>query len=256
MKKNVLITGGSRGIGLGIAKELAALGCNLAINGVRPEKDVVATLDMLRQFGNEVVYCQGDVSAASDRSKIFQRALDEFKTIHVLVNNAGVAPKTRADLLEVSEESYDRLMNINLRGPFFLTQLVANHMVSQKDIDSDYHGSIINISSVSATMASISRGEYCISKSGIGMMTKLFAVKMGQYNIPVYEVRPGVIETDMTEGVREKYEKQVTEGLTIEPRLGLPKDVGTAVAALVENRVPYATGQVLMVDGGLSLPRF
>ena len=256
MKKNVLITGGSRGIGLGIAKELAALGCNLAINGVRPEGDVVETLEMLRQFGTKVVYCQGDVSAASDRSKVLQRALNEFKTINVLVNNAGVAPKTRADLLEVSEESYDRLMNINLRGPFFLTQLVANHMVSQKDIDSDFQGSIINISSVSATMASISRGEYCISKSGVGMMTKLFAVKMGAYNIPVYEVRPGVIETDMTEGVREKYEKQVTEGLTIEPRLGLPKDVGTAVAALVENRVPYATGQVLMVDGGLSLPRF
>jgi NAD(P)-dependent dehydrogenase (short-subunit alcohol dehydrogenase family) len=256
MKKNVLITGGSRGIGLGIAKELAALGCNLAINGVRPEIDIIETLEVLRQFGSEVIYCQGDISSANDRNKILQCALEEFEVINVLVNNAGVAPKTRADLLEVSEESYDRLMNINLRGPFFLTQLVANHMVSQKNIDSDFQGSIINISSVSATMASISRGEYCISKSGIGMMTKLFAVKMGQYNIPVYEVRPGVIETDMTEGVREKYEKQVTEGLTIEPRLGLPKDVGTAVSALIDNRVPYATGQVLIVDGGLSIPRF
>lgn len=256
MKQNVLITGGSRGIGLGIAKELAALGCNLAINGVRPEVSVAETLEMLRQFGTDVIYCQGDISSASDRNKIIQNALDKFQVINVLVNNAGVAPKTRTDLLEVSEESYDRLMNINLRGPFFLTQIVANHMVMQKDNNTDFQGKIINISSVSATMASISRGEYCISKSGIGMMTKLFAVKMGEHNIPVYEVRPGVIETDMTSGVVEKYQKSVTEGLTIEPRLGVPEDIGKVVSALIENKIPYATGQVIMVDGGLSIPRF
>jgi len=256
MKKNILITGGSRGIGLGIAKELAALGFNLAINGVRPEVDVDKTLEVLRQFGSKIIYCQGDVSSAADRSRIIQSVLNEFQIINVLVNNAGVAPKTRADLLEVSEESYDRLMSINLRGPFFLTQMVANQMAIQKNINPDFQGSIINISSVSAIMASPNRGEYCISKAGMSMMTKLFAVKLGEHDIPVYEVQPGVIKTDMTEAVQEKYQKQVTEGLTIEPRLGLPEDVGKAVAALVENRIPYATGQVVTIDGGLSLLRF
>ncbi|TMM58581.1 3-ketoacyl-ACP reductase [Maribacter algarum] len=256
MKKNVLITGGSRGIGLGIAKELAALGCNLAINGVRPEDEVKETLDMLRQSGTKAIYCQGDVSSAGDRSKIIQGVLDEFKSINVLVNNAGVAPKNRADLLDVSEESYDRLMNINLRGPFFLTQMVAKHMASQKANDSDFQGSIINISSVSAIMASPNRGEYCISKAGMSMMTKLFAVKLGEHDIPVYEVQPGVIKTDMTTAVQEKYEKQVTQGLTIEPRLGFPEDVGKVVGAIVENKIPYATGQVFTIDGGLSLLRF
>lgn len=256
MKKNVLITGGSRGIGLGIAKELAKLGCNLAINGMRQKEQVTETLQELRNLGAEVVYCQGDISSASDRDKIIQTALDKFKHIHVLINNAGVAPKKRNDLLETTEESYDRVMNTNLKGSFFLTQKVANHMVNIKKTDADFQAAIINMSSVSATMASTKRGEYCISKSGIGMMTKLFAVRLGEYNIPVYEVRPGVIETDMTSGVLEKYQKQVTEGLTIEPRLGIPEDVGKAVSTLVENRIPYATGQVLIVDGGLSLPRF
>jgi NAD(P)-dependent dehydrogenase (short-subunit alcohol dehydrogenase family) len=256
MTKNVLITGGSRGIGLGIAKELAALGCNLAVNGVRPEAEVTKTLDMLKQFGTNVIYCQGDVSSATDRAKIVQCVLNEFEVVNVLVNNAGVAPKTRTDLLEVSEESYERLMNINLKGSFFLTQIVANHMVMQRNNNLDFNGSIVNISSVSAIMASPNRGEYCISKAGMSMMTKLFAVKLGEHGIPVYEVRPGVIETDMTAAVLEKYQKQAAEGLTIEPRLGLPKDVGKAVAALIENRIPYATGQVITIDGGLSLSRF
>jgi len=256
MKKNVLITGGSRGIGLGIAKELAKAGCNLAINGMRNEEQVGETLQELKNLGAEVVYCQGDISSASERTKIIKTALDSFEKIHVLVNNAGVAPKVRKDLLEVTEESYDRVMNTNLRGPFFLTQEIANHMVDHKSYNTDFHACIVNISSVSASMASIQRGEYCISKSGMGMMTKLFAVRMGAYNIPVYEIRPGVIETDMTAAVLEKYQKQVTEGLTIEPRLGVPEDIGKVVAALIENKIPYATGQVITVDGGLSLPRF
>lgn len=257
MKKNVLITGGSRGIGLGIAKELAKAGCNLAINGMRQENQVTETLRELKDLGAaEVVYCQGDISSASDRTKIIQTALDQFEKINVLVNNAGVAPRERRDLLEVSEESYDRVVNTNLRGSFFLTQKLANCMLNTKSVDAAFEACIINISSVSATMASTTRGEYCISKSGIGMMTKLFAVRLGEYNIPVYEVRPGVIETDMTAGVLEKYQKRVTEGLTIQPRLGLPDDIGKTVSALVENRIPYATGSVIMVDGGLSIPRF
>jgi len=256
MSKNVLITGGSRGIGLGIAKELAKAGCNLAINGMREEEQVTEVLQELKNLGAGVVYCQGDISTASGRSKIIRTALDKFKKIHVLINNAGVAPKERRDLLEVTEESYDRVMNTNLKGSFFLTQKIARHMVDFKSTDTDFQACIINMSSVSATMASIARGEYCISKSGMGMMTKLFAVRLGEYDIPVYEIRPGVIETDMTSGVLEKYQKLVTEGLTIDARLGLPEDVGKAVMVLVEDRIPYATGQVLTVDGGLSLPRF
>lgn len=256
MKKNVLITGGSRGIGFGIAKELAKVGCNLAINGMRKEEQVKGTLQELKNLGVEVVYCQGDISSSSDRTKIIKTTLDKFKRIHVLINNAGVAPKERTDLLGVTEDSYDRVMKTNLKGPFFLTQEISGHMIKDKSVDPDFQACIINISSVSASMASISRGEYCISKSGMSMMTKLFAVKMGEYNIPVYEVRPGVIETDMTSGVLEKYKKLITEGLTIEPRLGIPEDIGKVVSTLVENRIPYATGQVIMVDGGLSIPRF
>lgn len=255
MKKNILITGGSRGIGLGIAIELAKAGCNLAINGVRPEEQVVEILQQLRDLGAEVIYCQGDISSVSDRDKIIKTTLDTFKQIHVLVNNAGVAPKERKDLLETTEESYDRVMDTNLKGPFFLTQKIARHMVNSTSADADFHACIINISSISATIASIERGEYCISKSGIGMMTKLFATRLGQHNIPVYEVRPGVIQTDMTSGVLEKYQKLIADGLTIEPRMGVPEDVGKVVSALVENKIPYATGQVVMVDGGLSIPR-
>jgi len=255
MKKNILITGGSRGIGLGIAKELAKAGFNLSINGMRDEEQVKEILEELRNAEAEVIYCQGDISNAQDRSKIIKTTLDKFKKIHVLINNAGVAPKERKDLLEMDEESYDRVMNTNLKGSFFLTQKVAAHMAEQAS-DNDYEACIINISSVSATMASIARGEYCISKAGMGMMTKLFAVRLGEYKIPVYEIRPGVIETDMTSAVLEKYQKRVTEGLTIEPRLGIPADVARVVSALVENRMPYATGQVVTVDGGLSIPRF
>ena len=255
MKKNILITGGSRGIGLGIAKELAKGGCNLAINGMRQEEQVTEILQELKNLGAEVVYCQGDISSASDRSKIIQTALNKFENIHVLVNNAGVAPKVRLDLLALTEESYDHVMSTNLKGPFFLTQEIAGHMVASKSTDADFQACIVNISSISATIASTTRGEYCISKSGMSMMTKLFAVKLGEYNIPVYEVRPGVIETDMTSGVLEKYQKLIAEGLTIEPRMGLPEDIGKVVSALVEKRIPYATGQVITVDGGLSLPR-
>ncbi len=255
MKKNILITGGSRGIGLGIAKELAKGGCNLAINGMRQEEQVTEILQELKNLGAEVVYCQGDISSASDRSKIIQTALNKFENIHVLVNNAGVAPKLRLDLLALTEESYDHVMSTNLKGPFFLTQEIAGHMVASKSTDADFQACIVNISSISATIASTTRGEYCISKSGMSMMTKLFAVKLGEYNIPVYEVRPGVIETDMTSGVLEKYQKLIAEGLTIEPRMGLPEDIGKVVSALVEKRIPYATGQVITVDGGLSLPR-
>ena len=162
MKKNVLITGGSRGIGFGIAKELAKAGCNLAINGMRKEEQVADVLHELKNLGAEVIYCQGDISLSNDRANIMQSTLDKFKKIHVLVNNAGVAPAQRNDLLEMTEASYDRVMNTNLKGSFFLTQKIASHMLANKAIDVTYQACIINISSVSATMASINRGEYCI----------------------------------------------------------------------------------------------
>ena len=253
--KNVLITGGSRGIGFGIAKELARTGCNLAINGVRQEEQITEPLQELRSFGTRIIYCQGDVSSASDRDRMIKMALDKFGKLHVLVNNAGIGPKKRLDLLETNEESYDQVMGTNLKGPFFLTQKVAEHMIEKKSADKEFSGCIVNISSVSAVMASTHRGEYCISKAGMGMMTKLFAARLGEYKIPVYEVRPGIIETDMTAGVLGKYQKRIEKGLTVEPRLGMPEDVGRVVLALVQETIPYATGQVLTVDGGLSIPR-
>ena len=255
MTKNILITGGSRGIGLGIAKELAKKGHNIAINGMREPEQVSQILQELKAWGTEVIYCQGDVSSPEDRDKIIAATLRSFKQIHVLVNNAGVGPKKRTDLLQTTEESYEHVMGINPKGPFFLSQKIANHMIQNKSADSDYEGCIINISSISATMASTERAEYCLSKAGMSMMTKLFAVRLGEHNIPVFEVQPGIIETDMTAGVIAKYQKRIAEGLTVQQRMGQAKDVGKVVSALVENHFPYSTGQVVMVDGGLTLSR-
>lgn len=255
MSKNVLITGGSRGIGLGIAKELLKQGCNLAINGIRTFGEVKSTIEELRKSGSEVCYCQGDISSKKDRNRIISETLDAFGTIDVLVNNAGVAPKKRLDILETTEESYERVMDTNLKGSFFLTQKVASILIDNPLTDEGIKGCIINISSISASVASIHRGEYCLSKAGIGMMTKLFATRLGEHNIPVFEVRPGIIETDMTSGVLEKYQGSIEKGLCLQPRLGQPKDVGMAVAALVMGQFPYSTGHIFMVDGGLTTPR-
>lgn len=255
MKQVALITGGSRGIGFGVAKQLAAKGFDLAINGVREEQEVTSALQELKNTGADVVYCRGDVSSAKDRNSIIQKIKEHFGRINVLVNNAGVAPKERKDILDATEESFDRLISINLKGPYFLTQAIANWMIEQKKSDSHFKGSIINVTSISATVASVNRGEYCISKAGLGMVTKLFAARLGEYDIPVYEVRPGVISTDMTAGVQEKYNKLIDEGLMIQPRWGYPEDVGKAVAAFATGDFPYSTGQVIMVDGGMTVPR-
>ncbi|HEC42854.1 MAG TPA: 3-ketoacyl-ACP reductase [Bacteroides sp.] len=255
MKKTALITGGSRGIGLGIAIELAKEGIDLAINGVRPEKQVEDVLEKLRGHGIRVIYCQGDISQKVSRETVLEKIRKEFGQLNFLVNNAGVAPKERNDILEATEESFDYVMKTNLRGPYFLSQSVANWLVEQKKEDAGFFGSIINITSVSATVASVNRGEYCISKAGLSMMTKLFAARLGEYDIPVYEVRPGVIETDMTAGVKQKYDKLFQEGLSVQPRWGQPEDVGKVVLALVKGLFPYSTGEVIMVDGGLTIPR-
>jgi 3-oxoacyl-[acyl-carrier protein] reductase len=255
MKKVALITGGTRGIGLGIARSLAEEGCDLALNGIRDESKVENVLTDLRDAGNEVIYCQGDISESSIRSEIVGKVKEHFGRLNVLVNNAGVAPKERKDILEATEESYEYVLKTNLQGPYFLSQAAANWMVEQKEADTSFKGCIINISSISATVVSINRGEYCIAKAGLSMATQLFAARLGEYNIPVYEIRPGVIETDMTSAVKEKYDKLIEEGLTVQKRWGSPADVGKAVAALVQGDFPYSTGQVIMIDGGLTMPR-
>ena len=254
-RKVALITGGSRGIGYGCAEHLAKADFDLAINGVREEKEVVTEMDKLRKSGSNIVYCRGDVSSGTDREAIIEKIKNHFGRLNVLVNNAGVAPKERQDILAATEESFDRVLNTNLKGPYFLTQAVANWMVAQARENDDYTGCIINISSISATVASVERGEYCISKAGVSMASRLFAARLGEFNIPVYEVRPGVIKTDMTAKVAEKYDQLISEGLCINQRWGYPEDIGKAVAALATGQFPYSTGQVILVDGGLTVPR-
>lgn len=253
--KVALITGGSRGIGLGIAQALAREGWRLAINGVREEERVQDTLGALRETGAEVLYVRGDIGQGADRERMVREIWEHYGQLNVLVNNAGVAPKERNDLLQMSEESYDWVMGINLKAPLFLTQLVANKLLEQKRKDPAFMACIVNVSSISATVASINRGEYCISKAGIGMLTQLFATRLAADGIPVYELRPGIIKTDMTSVVTEKYDKLIGEGLTLQPRWGFPEDIGKAVAALVRGDFPYSTGQVIMIDGGLTLQR-
>lgn len=269
-----LITGGSRGIGFGIAEKLAAEKWDIVINGVRDEAAVAEPLAALRKHGVRVGYAQGDVGSVAGRNAIveatraFCRSLlagdgssQESKSqtpgpcINLLVNNAGVAPKVRADLLETTEESYDYVVDTNLKGVFFLTQAFARDMVAAKKADTSFSGMIVNITSVSATMVSINRGEYCVAKAGLSMMSQLFAARLGAEGILVYEVRPGVIKTDMTAGVTAKYDKLIADGLFVQPRWGFPDDVGRAVAGLARGDFPYSTGQVIMVDGAMTIPR-
>lgn len=253
--KVALITGGSRGIGFGIAEQLARNGFALAINGVRSVADANDAVQKLKEYGNDVIYCQGNIASSEARDNIIQQVKQHYGRLNVLVNNAGVAPKERRDILEATEESFDDVISINLKGSYFLMQKVANWMINQKKNDSAFTGCIVNISSISATVVSVNRGEYCISKAGLSMATQLFATRLGEFNIPVFEVRPGVIYTDMTAGVKEKYDKLIQEGLCIQKRWGQPDDVGKVVASLVKGDFMYSTGQVIMVDGGLTIPR-
>ena len=255
MRRVAFITGGSRGIGFGIAAELAKNNFDLAINGTRSADQVENTLKELRGYGVDVIYCRGDIASTGDRMEILRQIKDHYGRLHVLVNNAGVAPKERRDILEATEESFDHVIGVNLKGSYFLTQQAANWMIEQKKMDAAFNGCIINISSVSATMVSVNRGEYCISKAGIGMVTQLFAVRLGEFDIPVFEIRPGIIQTDMTSAVKEKYDKLIAEGLCVNKRWGEPQDVGKVVASLTKNDFMYSTGQVIMADGGLTIPR-
>ena len=254
-RKIALVTGGSRGIGLGVARELAASGFDVVINGRREESDVASAISGLKDLGADVLYCKADVGKLADHQTLLDAIRNRFGRLDVLVNNAGVAPDVRADILDATPESFDRLISINLRGPYFLTQSAAKWMVAQRQTDPGFRGCVVNVSSVSATVASTNRGDYCISKAGIGMATRLWAARLAEFNIDVYEVRPGVIATDMTSGVKEKYDALITGGLTVEKRWGTPADVGKAVAALARGEIPYATGQVLNIDGGITLQR-
>ncbi len=253
--KVALVTGGARGIGLGIALKLADSGFTLAISGRRPLEEVQPALDEIRKHSGASIYVQADVSDGSDRARLLLAVEENLGRLDVLVNNAGIAPRVRADILDAREESFDELIATNLKGPYFLTQSVAAWMIRQHANDPQVHRAIINISSVSATVASVNRGDYCISKAGIAMATRLWAVRLAEFGISVYEVRPGIIETDMTAGVREKYDALIEAGLLLEKRWGTPADVGSAVCLLAKGELPYATGSVLNVDGGLTLPR-
>ncbi|MEM8947610.1 MAG: 3-ketoacyl-ACP reductase [Planctomycetota bacterium] len=250
-----LVTGGSRGLGLGIAKQLASDGFKLAINGRKPASEVTGVVEELQALGTEAIYVSADVSDADSRMAMLAEIRRVYGRLDVLINNAGIAPLDRADILDASEESFERLMEVNLQGPYFLTQAVAKWMIDQRVATDGFAGVIVNISSVSAELASVNRGEYCISKAGVAMATKLWAMRLAEYGIQVYEVRPGIFRTDMTDAVRDKYDALLQNGLTLDPRWGEPAELGQAVSLLVSGKLSYATGNVLTVDGGLTLPR-
>ncbi|HSC28563.1 MAG TPA: 3-ketoacyl-ACP reductase [Vicinamibacterales bacterium] len=248
-----LVTGGTRGIGLGIARALAREGWDLALCGVRPADAIRGVIPDLQAAGAATVeYFQADLGIREDRVRLAAEVCSRFDNLYALVNNAGRAPRVRADLLEATEESFEELMRTNLQGPYFLTQAIARQMIAR---GTAAKGAIVFITSVSAEMVSPNRGEYCVSKAGLSMAARLFAVRLAPCGIPVYEVRPGTIDTDMTAALRHVYDRRITDGLVPEGRWGYPDDVGRAVAALLRGDVPYATGTVIHVDGGLSVPR-
>jgi 3-oxoacyl-[acyl-carrier protein] reductase len=253
-----LVTGASRGIGRGIALELAKAGGRVAINYAGNAEAAAEALLLVKAAGGDGFIVQGDVAVAADRERMVAETVRQFGRIDVLVNNAGVAPKVRADLLDAGEESFDRLFAINLKGPFFLSQLVAKRMLQQAPDAEGFRGRIVNITSISVYTASINRGDYCMVKAGLAMMTKLFADRLANDGINVYEIRPGVIATDMTGGVKEKYDKLIIHderGITPIRRWGKPEDIGRAVRAIAEDRFPFSTGACFDVDGGFHLQR-
>jgi 3-oxoacyl-[acyl-carrier protein] reductase len=253
-----LVTGAGRGIGRGIAVELAKLGHKVIINFAGNAGAAEECLKLVREAGGDGLTISADISAADDRERLVKESIAAFGRIDLLVNNAGVAPNVRADLLDAGEESFERLININLKGPYFLTQRVARQMITQVQSGQivDFGPPrIITITSVSSYTASVNRGDYCVSKAGLSMMTKLFAARLAEYGINVYEVRPGVIATDMTEGVKEKYDRMIEQDAWPIRRWGFPSDVGRAVAAIARGDLPYSTGEVINVDGGFHLRR-
>lgn len=254
MKRTAVVTGASRGIGLAIARQLGLDGMNVVMVATGPrEKNSQAIADLENQ-GITVGYVQADISRHDDRLRIVEEAVRLFGRIDVLVNNAGVAPLQRADLLEMTEESFDRVVGINTKGNMFLTQAVARQMIGQEPLDGR-KGVIINISSCSSVVSSVNRGEYCVSKAGISMLTTLYADRLASEGILVHEVRPGVIDTDMTSTVHGKYNKLIDEGVFPIARWGKPEDVANAVSALASDKFMYTTGNYIDVDGGFHIRR-
>ena len=248
------MTGASRGIGRGIAVALAKSGFDVVVNYASNRDAAEEVGKSIEGMGRRALLVQGDVSVAADRAKLVEESHGAFGRLDLLVNNAGVAPKVRADILEGGEESFDRMVNINLKGPYFLTQLVAKRMADAVK-QGKPPGKIVTITSVSVYTASTNRGDYCVAKSGLAMMTKLYAVRLAEFGINVYEIRPGVIETDMTGPVKEKYDKMIADGLTPIARWGKPDDVARAVVAVATDAFPFSTGEVINVDGGFHLRR-
>lgn len=251
-----LVTGAGRGIGRGIAIELAKLGHTVVVNYAGNAGAASDCLELVRSSGGDGVAIKADISSPEDRESLLSTTVSKYGRIDLLVNNAGVAPAVRADLLEATEESFERLIAINLKGPYFLTQSVARHMIEQvKAGKSSSSGppKIVTISSVSAYAASVNRGDYCVSKAGLSMMTKLFAARLAEFGINVYEVRPGIIATDMTGAVREKYDRMIEQGAWPIRRWGEAADIGRVVAAIARGDLSYSTGEVINVDGGFHL---
>ncbi len=256
-----LITGASRGIGKGIAIAMAREGWNVVINFRGAKKAAEETkaecLQAARQSGHQIeaVEVQADISCPTDRKRILESVRERFGRLDILINNAGIAPKERADLLEASEESFDLLMQVNVKGPYFLTQACAKWMQDQKKSDPTRSPKIVTISSISAYTASVNRGDYCMSKAALSMLTPLFASRLAEDGIGVFEIRPGVIATDMTAGVKEKYDHLIESGLTPMPRWGTPDDVARTVLAICKDSFPFSVGEVINVDGGFHLRR-
>lgn len=252
-KKVALVTGGAQGIGFGVSCELAKNGFDLVLCGRKGADTVAEAICALEKHGAAVTYITCDISSDLQRKNLIAQIKEKIGRLDCLVNNAGVAPKVRSDMLEADENSFDFLISINLKGAYFLTQAAANYMVEQKKNDPAYSGTIIFVTSCSATVASVNRGDYCLSKAGLAMAVKLYAARMAEYGVNVYEIRPGVIKTDMTSGVTGKYDKLIEEGLTLEKRWGLPEDIGKVASAMACGMLPYSTGSVINVDGGLTV---
>lgn len=254
MKKTAIITGASRGIGYAIAERLGRDGCNVVILATGEQARYQEALDRLTDQGIDWLYVQGSVDSAQSREKLVCETVNQYGRIDILVNNAGVAPKERRDLLEMTEESFDRVMNINAKANLFLTQLVARQMIAQKQVFAN-KGHIVNVGSCSAEVSSTSRGEYCVSKAAVWMLTTLFADRLATEGIVVNEVRPGVIATDMTSVVTEKYDKLIADGAFPIARWGRPEDVADMVSLFCSDRVLYTTGNYVDVDGGFHIKR-
>lgn len=252
--KTALVTGGSRGIGLAVARELGTNGYQVAVMATRNESFYPESTRVLKDARVEYAWFTGDIGESRDRKRIVQEVLDRFGEVHVLVNNAGVAPKVRADLLEMTEDSFDYVIGTNTKGNMFMTQALARQMMKQP-VYGGKRGTIINISSCSSEVSSVSRGEYCVSKAGISMLTKLYADRLAPESIYVYEIRPGVIRTDMTAKVEDKYTKLIKQGMFPIARWGTPEDVAKAVRAFCSDDFCYTTGNYIDVDGGFHIRR-